>query len=251
MIEGLKTNLLTIFLLVVTSPAFCQSFEGCITLHAKTDQADTRSVLSVKGKKTLLEVEKDSAESIKILKDWDAQTTTMLRRKNNMKYGYRLNSIMNTSPDIQDTTKNKDTGVETFITNETKLIGNMRCTKVLLKSSYAVAEAWVTKEPGFSLSKYFPEFLGEDSRPYLYELRKAADKEGFILSYWDKLQSTGKEYSLELTIEQKEIPHDLVSISADYTVLDEAGIKNLYQESQHSEQAKKQMEEFMQLFGNK
>ncbi len=249
MIKRFKFIILPAFLLVMWHPSDCQSFEGTITLHVTSDQKESSTMLTIKGDKTLLEADIDSTESIKIIKDWDAGTTTLLRRKNDLKYGFRSNSIPESNPPAQD--EKVSGNIQTDITDEVKMIGTYKCTKVIYKSPFAISEAWITKDAGFSLSKYFPEFLGSNTNSHLYDLRKAANNGGFVMRYWEKLIDSGKESNVDMTITPKEIPNDAFSLSAGYLVLDQESMQQLLQDAQHDEAKKKQWDEFMQLFGNK
>ncbi len=249
MITRFKLIILSAFLLVIWHPSYGQSFEGTITLHVKSDQKESSTMLTIKGDKTLLEAEIDSTESIKIIKDWDSETTTLLRRKNDLKYGFRSKGIPESDPPIQDEKESAD--IKKEVTGEVKMIGTYSCTKVIYKNASAISEAWITKDAGFSLSKYFPEFLGSNTDPHLYDLRKAANKEGFVMRYWEKLIASGKESNLDMTVTPKEIPNEVFSISAEYLVLDQESMQQLLQDAQHDEVKKKQWGEFMQLFGSK
>jgi Domain of unknown function (DUF4412) len=249
MITRFKIIILSALLLVMWQPSYSQLFEGTITLHVTSDHKESSTMLTIRGDKTLLEADIDSTESIKIIKDWDAETTTLLRRKNDLKYGFRTKGISEADPPAKDEKESGD--VKTDITDEVKMIGTYSCTKVIYKSPFAISEAWITKDAGFSLSKYFPEFLGSNTDPHLYDLRKAANKEGFVMRYWEKLIDSGKESNLDMTVTPKEIPIEVFSINAEYLILDEEGIQRLLQDAQHDEVKKKQWSEFMQLFGSK
>lgn len=249
MITGFKIIILSALLLMMWFPSNGQSFEGTIALHVTSDQKESSTMLTIKGHKTLLEADIDSSETIKIIKDPEAEKTTLLRRKNDLKYGFRINSIPEPDPTVKDGTKSNT--IKTEITDEVKRIGTYSCTKVIYKSAFAISEAWITKDAGFSLSKYFPEFLGNNTDPHLYELRQAANQEGFVMSYWEKLIDSGKESNLDMTVTPKEIPNDVFSIIGEYLVLDQESMQRLLQDAQHDEVKKKQWEEFMQLFGNK
>lgn len=229
--------------------SFGQSFEGTITLHVTSDQMESSTMLTIRGDKTLLEADIDSSESIKIIKDWDAETTILLRRKNDLKYGFRTKGIPEADPPVQE--EKVSGNIKTDITDEVKMIGTYSCTKDIYTSPFAISEAWIAKDAGFSLSKYFPEFLGSNTDPHLYDLRKAANKEGFVMRYWEKLIDSGKESNLDMTVTMKEIPNTVFSISGEYLVLDQESMQRLLQEAQHDEVKKKQWGEFMQLFGNK
>lgn len=249
MITRFKFIFLPALLLVMWLPSFSQSFEGTITLHVSSDHKESSTMLTIKGDKTLLEADIDSTESIKIIKDWGAGTSTLLRRKNDLKYGFRTNSIPESDPPAQDEKVNGN--IQTDVTDEVKMIGTYKCIKVIYKSPFAISEAWITKDAGFPLSKYFPEFLGSNTDSHLYDLRQAANKEGFVMRYWEKLIDSGKESNLDMMVTPKEIPVDVFSISAGYLVLDRESMQHLLQDAQRDEVKKKQWAEFMQLFGNK
>ncbi|MFZ1679309.1 MAG: DUF4412 domain-containing protein [Saprospiraceae bacterium] len=244
-----KLIILLALLLVMWHPSYSQSFEGTITLHVTSDHKESSTMLTIRGDKTLLEADIDSTESIKIIKDWEAETTTLLRRKNDLKYGFRTLGIPESDPPVHD--EKVSGNIKTDITDEVKMIDSYKCTKVIYKSPFAISEAWITKDAGFSLSKYFPEFLGSSTDPHLYDLRKAANKEGFVMRYWEKLIDSGKESNLDMIVTPKEIPNEVFNISAEYLVLDQESMKRLLQDSQRDEVKKKQWDEFMQLFGNK
>ncbi|HZV67950.1 MAG TPA: DUF4412 domain-containing protein [Saprospiraceae bacterium] len=247
MITGFRIICLSTFLLlqVIIFPCYAQSFEGSITIKVDQKDEEKSSRLTVKGDKTLLEIEVDSSQSFKIIKDRSAETSTMLRKRNDLKYGFRVNYVP--EPDIP--TVNINSNVTTEITDEVKMIGKYSCTKMKFKSPHALAEAWITKDLGFSLSRYYPEFTGNSEDQHLSDLRKAVDKEGFVVSYWEKIPDTGKEINVEITVEQKDVPLETFN-TGEYLVLDKDGMTRLAQNAQHDEVAKKQWAEFLQLFGN-
>ena len=241
---------LAILSVLIILPCYSQSFEGTISLRTFNDLIDNTFILTIKGDKTVLEAEIDSIEMIKIIKDYGAESTTLLRRKNDLKYGFRISSIPGpgfTAENI-DNEKSEIT-IET--TDEVKRIGPYRCVKVTLNSPFAASEAWITNDFGFSLSKYFPEFLGTDEDQHLYDLRNAAEKKGFVMSYRENLLGADQEKIFEVTIEEKEISSEAFKINAEYLVLDEKSMMQFYSEAQRNEMKKKQWEEFNQLFGHK
>jgi len=246
MITGFRIICLSTFLLlqVIACSCYAQTFEGSITIKIDQNDEEKSSRLTVKGDKTLLEIEVDSSESFKIIKDRSAETSTMLRKRNDMKYGFRVNYVP--EPDIP--TININSNVVTEVIDEVKMIGKYSCTKVIFKNSYAIAEAWITKDLGFSLSRYYPEFTGNSADQHLSDLRKAVDKEGFVVRYWEKILNKGKEISVEITVDQKDVPLETFN-TGDYLVLDKEGMTRLAQNAQHDEIQKKQWAEFMQLFG--
>ena len=75
----------------------------------------------------------------------------------------------------------------------------------------------------------------------------------FLAASIDKesLLSASAETIFEVTAEEHEITLDAFAIDPGYVVLDEEGIKRLYQQAQSDPQKKIQWEEFQQVFGNK
>ena len=242
-----KSIIPAFFLLLYVNCAIGQSFEGSITLRIWNDQLDRISKVTVKNNKTLMETDIDSVESIKIITDYGAESTTLLRNKSGLKYGFKMYTIESSriDPDATNNTKNNITSV---FTDDVKWIGKIQCTKIQLENKHVIAEAWVAKNIPTSLSNYFPEFIGKDMDPQMYELRLEAEKAGFVVTYWEKQRDTNAEINFEATIQQEEISGEVYNVDNEYFVLDADSMKRLYVESQSSELKKKQWEEFMLLF---
>ncbi len=246
---GFKNVWVTVLFAILLHPAYTQSFEGSIAIHVVTDEVDNTSVLSVKDTRSLLKVEVDSVETIKILKDYGNGTTTVLRSKGDLKFGFRIYSIAD--PVLEETAGiNENSPVVINETNEEERIGNLHTHKIIVTSKDGEAEAWVSTEPGFSVSKYFPYFLGSDIKPALYELRKAADQRGFITRYTEKLFDSNKKSFIDIRLQPEEIPNEIFNV-ADYIILDEAGMKQLFRDSRKDEDKKNMWEDYRSLFGKK
>ncbi len=225
-----------------------QEFEGTIALRATYDQEiKSKAILTIKGNKSLLTVEKDSNETITIFKDYGAGTSVMMRDKNDLRYGFRSYNLHEVDHDEAELIQ--PSGITVVKTSDHKKIGSEECIKIILKNNSVIAEAWVSPGRNFSLSTYFPEFLVSGADDDMLELRKASDKEGFVSGYWEKHLTSGQENNFEIALEEKEISIDTFHIPDTYLILDEAGIKRLYGDSQRDDLKKKQWDEFQLLFG--
>lgn len=216
-------------------------------MHVSSSPQNVTSV-KVKGNKSVTEYRIDTTEIIRIIKDAAAERQTILRHKGDMKYGYAtLLGEEETPPEItvEDLERVTCEG-----TAETKLIGSYNCFKSVLHTDKAVAEAWVTKDIGFPLSKYFPTFLGDGTDPALLELRKRANSLGFIMDYKESPIGNGEETHIEITVEPKDIPLEAFATHG-FLVFDKDGLTQLFTDSYLDPNKKKQWEEFRQLFGKK
>ena len=228
-------------------PCGAQSFEGILILQSSPPQFKF-SKLTVRGDKTLLEVQIDSIESFSIIKDKSSELITTLKRKGELKYGFRVSHPHEENQN--DLAQQKPNDAEIQITNEVKSVGGYSCTKLSITSGEAQAEAWVTGDQDFSFSTFFPEFIHGNVEPEFYKIRQAADKEGLIMEYRETSLDSEFENHFQLTVEEKEIAMDVFHPGPEYLVLDKEGMKQLYLDAQHDEQKKQQWEEFMELFGN-
>ena len=240
-----KIFIVTLFLFIICG-LHGQAFEGMITLHIST-KPSYRSTATIKGNKSMLDVKVDSTTNFKIIKDHAAGSTVLLKNKKELKYGFRTSEIEEYTPHDPGTGQKKYFTIE--VSDQQKVIGGYNYTKVNLTGTDIVAEAWITKDLDFPLTKYFPEFLSGDLTPEIYDFRKAADMEGFVAEYTEKV-TDGDELTFSLSVEPKEISIDVFSTN-EYLVLDENSMKRLYVEGQSDPAKKKQFDEFMQLFGNK
>lgn len=242
--KAILLNVLTNLLLL---PCYGQMFEGVITMNISTPE-EKLSVLTVKGRKTMLENQVDSMLNIKLIQDRETGTTVILKQKEDLKYGFRSKrDVVEDLPASQETFDN----VAVNVTDQRRTIGAYDCFKVEVRTDELVAEAWVTKDLDFSLTTYFPEFLEGNMTWDSFVSKGAVNREGFILYYSEKETSTGAEFKYEVMVEEKEIASSVFLAEADYTVLDEVSFRSLYIESLSDDQKKRQWEEFMQLFGRK
>ena len=245
--KKIRSSFLTCAFICLFFYGFGQTFEGVITMHVSTSPQNSTSV-TIKGHKSVTEYRIDTTENIKIIKDATAETQTILRHRGDMKYGYAtLSSEEETLPEI---TMEDLKRVACEGTTETKLIGSYTCFKSVLHTDKAVAEAWITKEIAFPLSKYFPTFLGDGTDPALLELRKRANSLGFVMDYKESPISAGEETHIEVTVEQKDIPLEAFATHG-FLVFDKEGLTQLFTDSYLDPNKKKQWEEFRQLFGKK
>lgn len=226
-----------------------QSFEGVLTMKV-SKSPEKIIMLTIKGDMTMLEMQVDSVQHIKMIKDRGAETSTILRSNKEMKYGYRSRSLYGEDQHLPTVNAAAQQLLMT-VTEEERNIGQFRCIKTILQSPKAQAEAWITKETGLHLSGCFPNFLGDGTDPDLYALRELADQEGLIMYYKESLLSASAETIFEVTAEEHEITLDAFAIDPGYVVLDEEGIKRLYEQAQSDPLKKIQWEEFQQIFGNK
>ncbi|MEP6646608.1 MAG: DUF4412 domain-containing protein [Saprospiraceae bacterium] len=239
-----------VLLLLLSGTSSAQNFEGIFKIHVTMPNVDKTSILSVRESKSVMEVKMDSAEVIRVIKDNEAGTTIILHQKNDLKYGYKIYDIPD--PTFQEAgTKDETAEVKTEITDEAKMIHGVSCRKYLFTSSFVKAEAWISSEPGFSLSKYYPEFLGNELNPHIYYIRKAADKTGFVMNFSEKLLDGNVQSIVDVDMVQKEISPDVFKPTADYLVLDDTSMKELFKGTLRDAVKKKQWDEFMQLFGTK
>lgn len=236
-------------LMPVGSILYGQSFEGVVTMKVST-LPDNVSILTIKGDLTMMEMQVDSVQHIKMIKDRGAETTTILRSKNDMKYGYRSRILYGEDEHVPTVNPAAHQLVLT-VTDQEKYIGSFRCVKTVLHSPKATAEAWITKETGLYLSGCFPQFLGDGTDSDLYALRELADQEGLIMHYTESLSADDAVTIIEITAEEKAITLDAFTIDPGYMLLDEEGIKRLYGQAQTDPLKKIQWEEFRQIFGNK
>ncbi len=229
---------------------FCsgQSFEGTLNLHMTTPQAVTYSILTVKDGKTLRIIRLDSIESIKLIKDGNKETSVLLRQRDDLKYGFKANTILPKNP-LDDITADESKLVVIESTGITEKMENKICTKIRLRSPYATAEAWITNDMSGSLSHYFSEFLGPKTDPHLYSLRKAAEQEGFVMKYQETLTGLNQTNNVELFLIENEISPEVFDIEKEYQILNESEINTLSADADKSPSAKKKLEEFTNLFG--
>jgi hypothetical protein len=240
-----RISLFASILILSTVMIHGQTFEGSITFRASGDHEKTSTII-IKGEKSVRSVDLNSEESLKIILDRKSESSVMLRKKDEKKYGFRVNEIH--EQDHEDHPY-MPKGVTTEITGE-KMIGRYECFRVNLKSKNASAEAWITKDIGFRVTKYFPEFLGSVEAE-LHQLRQLANDQGLILQYRETLLDAEYENVFETIVEETEIPDQTFEIDPDYLVLDKDGMMQLYLAAQHDTSKKQQWEEFMELFGNK
>lgn len=246
----MRNQILLLPLLVLgMSPCLAQSFEGVITFKVSSHKENV-STMTVKGDKNILEVEIDSTETIKRINDTSAETSVVLRKKQDLMYGFRSNELHGTYHE-EDPINASEHKIEISMTGEVRQIGEYHCTKIKLQSPEGMAEAWITKELGFRLTQYFPAFLGGEAHPGLYSIRQVANQEGFIMHYTESLKGTNDMTVFEMTVVEKEIPNAVFVIDPAYHVLDENGMKRLYQEAQGDPSKMVQWDEFMQIFGSK
>ena len=241
--------LMTAMWMLLGSILFGQPFEGVVTMKVST-LPDNMSMVTIKGDLTMMEMQVDSTQHIKMIKDRGAETTTILRSKRDMKYGYRSRILYGEDEHVPTINPAAHQLVIT-VTGEEKYFGSYRCVKTLLHSPKATAEAWITKETGLNLSGCFPHFLGDGTNPDLFALRELADQEGMIMHYTESLNADDAEMFIEISVEEKVITLDAFAIDPGYVVLDEEGIKRLYGQAQSDPLKKIQWEEFQQIFGNK
>ena len=245
----LRGTIVITFLLVRIFVLTGQDFEGVIHLHVTTDEIENDLVVTVKGDKILREVVIDSSEQVKIITDFSSQTSTLLRRKNDLKYGLISDYIPDTSFE-RELLEDENLDITTEMTDEMQLIDQHSCVKYLLKSAIYEAEAWVVKDHDSSISKYFPEFINTNSDPGQYKLRIAADAEGLILRYNEKEIKSGKINIVEISFLNQELGNDVFSIDSEYVVLNKSQMRQLYIDSRKDESKKKEWDEFYQLFGH-
>jgi hypothetical protein len=236
-------------LMPLGSVVYGQSFEGVVTMKVST-LPDNVSTLTIKDDKTMMEMQVDSTQRIKMIKDRGAETTTILRSKNDMKYGYRSRILYGEDKHVATINPAAHQLVLT-VTGEEKYFGSYRCVKTLLHSPKATAEAWITKETGLYLSGCFPQFLGDGTNPDLFALRELADQEGMIMHYTESLTADDAETIIEVKVEEKVITLDAFAIDPGYVVFDENSMKQLMIQAQSDPLIKQQLEEFQQIFGNK
>lgn len=239
---------MTAALILIGSILSAQAFEGVLTLKVST-KPDQISVMTIKDDKTMLEMQVDSIQKVKLIKDRSAETTTILRTNKDLKYGYRSKILY--GEDVHTPTINPEVHqVVMTVTAEEKYFGSFRCVKAVLSSPKATAEAWITKQPGLRLSACFQHFLGEGTDIELYVLREVADQEGLIMYYRESLKANDNETIIEVTAEEKAITLDVFAIDPGFTVLDEEGVKRLYGQAQADPVKMAQWQEFRQIFGN-
>lgn len=225
-----------------------QSFEGVISLTSSNTPEQSMRV-TLKDGWSLLEISPDTQQTVKVIKNKTAGTTTILRSKGNLKYGYRSNTLVgDDSPAaIQDPDAKH---IQTEETQLEKKIGAFNCVRIDLRSPKASAEAWVTRETSLRLSACFPFFLGDGTDPDLYALRQLADAEGLILEYRERSAGDTQETLFQVTAIPEDISLDAFSVDDTYQVLDEQGIRSLYMQAQKDPVKQQEWEEFRAIFGN-
>lgn len=226
-----------------------QAWEGVVSMRVSTSP-EKIAWLTIKDDKSVMEMQLDSVQTIKLIKDRGAATTTVLRTNHDWKYGYRSRILYGDEKHVLTVNPNTSM-VQLSVTDEERYIGAYRCVLVKIKSPKATAEAWVTTETGMQLSSCFPHFLGDGTDADLYALREVADQEGLIMSYHEILEGDTTETYIEVTAEEREIMMSAFAIDPGFVVLDEAGVKRLYAEAQSDPMKKVQWEQFRQIFGNK
>src|SRR5688500_16990636 len=99
--------ILTAFFSILFHLCFGQNFEGTISFRTIIDSLDRTVVLIAKGDKTALEVETDSNVVIRIIKDFGTETATLLRSRDDLKYGMKLPSRPREEVQQEETANNK------------------------------------------------------------------------------------------------------------------------------------------------
>src|SRR5688500_1722207 len=239
MMKQLRSSFLTCALICLFFYGFGQTFEGVIAMRVSSYPLSLTTV-KVKGNKSVTEYQIDTTENIKVIKDAVAETQTILRHKGDMKYGYA--TLLAEEDPLQEVTMEDLKRVTCEGTTETKLIGSYKCFKSVLHTDKAVAEAWITKDLAFPLSKYFPTFLGDGTDPALLELRKRANSLGFVMEYKESPISAGEETHIEVMVEEKDIPLETFATHG-FLVFDKDGLTQLFTDSYLDPNKKKQWEE--------
>jgi hypothetical protein len=241
-----KPQLLILFFLFSFTVTYCQSFEGVLKMYNLHEGVERNTVLTIKGNKSLLEVTVDSVD-ISILKNEDDFTTTLLKSKDGMHYGFRMDQMIDPSF-IESGAPTHATTVN--YTGENKRVGAWDCMEIIVSDGTSSVKALVTKQPAYRLSTLFPEFLGSDLSPEMYYIRKAADQEGFILRLEEVTGSPDAVSVMEISLEPQPVSDIVFTVGAEYTVLDKTGVQKYFQQAQSDETAKKKWNEFSALFGS-
>lgn len=240
--------LITVLLLLFNSvKSFGQAFEGIMTLKV-TSPKESKTVMIIKDDRSIMDIDLDSNESIRRIADEGAETTVILRRKGDLKYGFRSHATTGFAGDIQDISAEVNK-VDVIVTERTEAFGKYTCTLVMIESKDAMAEAWITGEIDMRLTRYFPSFLGSSTPDELYTLRQIANQEGFVMRYSENIKVSEEKSEFELDVDEREIPNELFIVDPAYDVFDENSLKQLYQEAQRDSTKQIQWEEFMQIFG--
>lgn len=243
---------LTVIILCIgffTTPGLTQYFEGTILMKVMSEEVDHATLITIKGERSIREVRLDSSESLKIIEDRGLGVITMLRQKDDLKYGFKR--YQETEEIHTDDYEEDQTNISMEVTQEAKLVGEYGCVKIIFKTANYQASAWVTLDLHFPLSEYFPEILKAHDSDELRQLRKAVDNEGFIMEYDEINLQTGKEVKIEMEVFEREIPDHEFYYSSEFHVLDREGMQQLFREAQQDPEKKKQWDEFYQLFGKK
>ena len=217
-----------------------QAFEGVLHMRMINPDNERYTQLSLKDDRSLLHVTMDSVE-ISILKDKKDNTTTILKRKGDLHYGFRMDQIV-------DPSFVESVSAVTY-TGQVKDMGEWESNEIIIHSESGEAHAWITKQTSHRLSGLFPEFLGADLNPDQYYRRKAADKEGFILQYEESDPGSASGV-LKVDLVPGPVSDITFVIGAEYKVLDQQSVRNFFQMSQTDQSAKQQWEEFSSLFGS-
>ena len=109
-----------------------QSFEGVLTMKV-SKSPEKIIMLTIKGDMTMMEMQVDSVQHIKMIKDRGAETSTILRSNKEMKYGYRSRTLYGEDQHLPTVNAAAQQLLMT-VTEEEKNIGQFRCIKTILQS---------------------------------------------------------------------------------------------------------------------
>lgn len=240
-------KILPFFLITMSLSGMAQSFEGTLKMDLTAHDKSNTWLLTVKGNKIISHVVIDSSQEITTIKDFDAGSTTMLRRKNDLKYGFTINTIFESDSLITNGSLKTD-NITKSESGEMKTFGNLTARKIYFTGDGVNAEAWIANDLNIRLSNYFPELLSSGEEKSVHDIRTAADNEGLIVDYWEKQTVTGDVTSFRVLAEAKEIPGIAFHIPADYLVLNRESLRSLLSDAQTNSESKRRLDEFQEVF---
>ena len=239
------------FLLVGFFTLSAQSFEGVITMQvASDDEEKVEMDFYVKDKLVLMEVD-DDGNKVKIISENETGNITTLVTENGKKMAIKISPEMMDQGFASMGIEQEEDNSKINVTTETKMVNGYKCTKITGKNDRAEAIAWVTKDLKFSLFDLIPMAKDAASKTGMANLQEKMMEEGFVMQYWEKEISSGKETTVNTTVKKQAVSDDVFQYSKDeYMFFDMTNLMQMIQDAQNDPEKMKELQELMQQFGN-
>lgn len=246
----MKLRLFTLFgfMLMGFVMLTAQNFEGIITMNVSGEQ-NLSMDFTIKDKLVLMEIE-DDGQKVRMISETETGNMTTLVEKDGKKLAIKMSpEMLNQGMSSIDFEKPDDKS-EVTITKDTKMIDGYNCVKITGKNDRTEAIAWVTKDLKFSLFDLVPMAKDAAAQSGMANLQEKMMKEGFVMEYWEKELSSGKETTVNTTVKKQSVNDDIFKYSKDeYQFFDMTNLMQMIQEAQSDPEKMKQLQELMQEFG--